>query len=95
MALRKPLVLDSRNIEELDANDTLDIGMTRGASTVSDGGTVSHGLGVTPTGVVATGSVSGEMGSVTAKNSNTFTVAIKKHDGTAGTSQAVSWLAFK
>jgi hypothetical protein len=50
MALHEPLVLDGRNIEELDASDTLDIGMTMGASTASDGATVSHGLGATPTG---------------------------------------------
>lgn len=65
---------------------------TQGATaSVADGGSVTHGLGYTPVGVRATGSVAGEMVSVTAKSSSTFTVAIKKHDGTAGTSQTIYW----
>lgn len=60
-------------------------------ASVADGGTVTHGLGYTPTGVRATGSVAGEIVSVTAKSGSTFTVAIKKHDGTAGTAQTIYW----
>ena len=60
-------------------------------ASVADGGTITHGLGATPAVVTAVGSVAGEIVSVTAKSSTTFTVAIKKHDGTAGTSQTIYW----
>ena len=66
---------------------------TRGATSVADGGTVTHGMGATPVRVVVTPSVSGEMVSVTTLGATTFTVAIKKHDGTAGTTQTVYWQA--
>lgn len=64
-------------------------------ASVADGGTITHGLGYTAVGVTATGSVAGEIVSVTAKGSTTFTVAIKKHDGTAGTSQTIYWSVWK
>lgn len=64
------------------------------AAAVADGGTISHGLVGTPTGVVAQTSVSNEFVSVTAKAAGTFTVAIKKHDGTAGTAQTIYWHAW-
>lgn len=72
-------------------------GITRGAAaSVADGGTVTHGLGTTPTGVVATGSVAGEIITVTALGATTFTVAVKAADGTtSGTSQTIYWQAFK
>lgn len=62
-----------------------------GATSVADGGTVAHGLATTPEWVRCTPSVAGEMVAVTAKGATTFTVAIKKHDGTAGTTQTVYW----
>lgn len=64
-----------------------------GATSVADGGTITHGLGATPTAVLVTPSISGEMASVTAVSGTTFTVALKKHDGTGGTTQTVSWMA--
>jgi hypothetical protein len=66
---------------------------TKNGATVSvaDGGTITHGLGATPAVVTAVGSVAGEIVSVTAKSSTTFTVAIKKPDGTAGTAQTIYW----
>ena len=69
------------------------LGLTAQGATasVADGGTITHGLGVAPTVVTAVGSVAGEIVSVTAKSSTTFTVAIKKPDGTAGTSQTIYW----
>ena len=71
------------------------MGEKRGATaSVADGGTITHGLGATPVVVIAVGSVAGEMVSVTAKSSTTFTVAIKKNDGTAGTSQTIYWQAW-
>jgi hypothetical protein len=63
-------------------------------ASVADGGTISHGLVATPTGVVAQTSITGEFVSVTAKSSTTFTVAIKKHDNTAGTTQTIYWHAW-
>lgn len=63
------------------------------AASVSDGGTINHGLSKTPDSVMALASVSGEFVSVTAKGSTTFTVAIKKHDGSAGTTQTIYWRA--
>jgi len=65
-----------------------------GATIVADGGTISHGLYKTPTVVVCTCSVSGQMVSVTALGPTTFTVAIKKYDGSAGTTQKIYWYAW-
>jgi parallel beta-helix repeat protein len=65
-----------------------------GATSVADGGTISHGLVGTPTGVICTPITSGEMVSVTAKGATTFTVAIKTHAGAAGTTQVVHWYAY-
>ena len=67
--------------------------LTTGATSVADGGTVTHSLGATPDVVNVTPSVSGEFVSVTALGATTFTVAIKKHDGSAGTTQTVYWEA--
>jgi parallel beta-helix repeat protein len=64
-----------------------------GATNVADGGTVTHGLSVTPTWATGTPSVSGEFVSVTALAATTFTVAIKKHDNSAGTTQTIYWRA--
>jgi hypothetical protein len=64
-------------------------------ASVADGGTITHGSGGTPTAVLCTPSVAAEMCSVTAKDETTFTVALKKHDGTAGTSQTIYWMALR
>lgn len=64
------------------------------AASVADGGTISHGLSVTPTVVIATCRTSGEFVSVTARSATTFTCAIKKHDNTAGTTQTIDWIAW-
>lgn len=66
----------------------------RGATaSVADGGTITHGLVSTPTSVRAIASVSGEFVSVTAVSGTTFTLAIKKHDNSAGTTQTIYWEA--
>jgi hypothetical protein len=78
----------------------------RGATSVGDGGTITHGMrdvtalsstiNVVPKVINVVGSVAGEFVSVTAKSSTTFTVAIKKWTGgtlTAGTTQTVYWEA--
>ncbi len=64
-----------------------------GATSVANGGTITHGLSATPTKVRCTCSVSGEMVSVTALGSSTFTVAIIKNDGSGGTTQTIYWAA--
>ena len=64
-------------------------------ASVADGGSVTHGMGTNPTAVIAVGTVASEMVSVTSINSTTFTVGIKKDDGTAGTTQTIYWLALK
>lgn len=64
-----------------------------GATSVADGGTITHGLYAAPTSVRVTPSVSGELASVTALAATTFTVAIKTHAGAAGTTQTVYWEA--
>ena len=62
-----------------------------GATSVANGGTVAHGLAVTPTIVLATPSVTNEMVSVTAIGATTFTVAIITDAGAGGTTQTIYW----
>jgi len=61
------------------------------AATIADGGTIDHGLVTTPTTARVSGSVAGEMVAVTALDATHITVAIKKHDGSAGTTQTIYW----
>jgi hypothetical protein len=61
---------------------------------IADGAAVTHGLYSTVLGAVATGSVAGEFVSVTTLDTDHFHVAIKKHDGGAGTNQVVYWAAW-
>ncbi len=63
------------------------------AASTANGGAISHGLITTPTKVRCTPSVSGEMVSVTTLGLTTFTVAIIKNDGSAGTPQTIYWEA--
>lgn len=69
------------------------VNLKRGASSCADGGTITHGLFTAPTRVSVTSQVAGEFASVTAISATTFTVALKKHDGTAGTNSTVYWEA--
>ncbi|MCL5884384.1 MAG: hypothetical protein M1377_03390 [Deltaproteobacteria bacterium] len=64
-------------------------------ASVTDNSTIAHGMGFAPSVVTVTGSVAGEIVSVTSIDTTYITVAIKKHDGTAGTSQTVYWTAWK
>ncbi len=73
--------------------DNADLLTTSGATRCADGGKIAHGLGKVPTRVNVTMTTSGEFGSVTAKDVNTFTVAIKTHANGAGTTQTVYWEA--
>jgi hypothetical protein len=50
-------------------------------------------VSLAPTKVIATGSVAGEMVTVTSIDATNITVAIKKPDGSAGTTQTVYWRA--
>lgn len=67
----------------------------RGYTAISDGGTIAHGLDVTPVGAQATCSVVNEICAVTALDATNITVAIKKRsDGSAGTNQTIYWIAY-
>ena len=80
-----------------------ELSIKRGVTSVADGGTITHGLidytggettaAIAPRIVKVQATVAGEMASVTAISTTTFTVALKKHDGTAGTTQNVYWEA--
>jgi hypothetical protein len=65
----------------------------RGSTSVADAGTITHGLIATPTSVQVTTTTADEYAAVTAKGGTTFTVALTKHDGTAGTTANVDWQA--
>jgi len=65
----------------------------QGQASIGDGGEILHYCGFSPTTYWVQGTIAGEFCSVTAINSTTLTVAIKKHDGTAGTTQTVIWYA--
>lgn len=82
---------NSTNLTDSGTTTVIDQ-VTRGVTaSVADGGTITHGHPKTPTSVRCTSSVSGEFISVTAIGATTFTVAIKKHDNSAGTTQSVYW----
>lgn len=69
------------------------VNKARGAVSVADGGTITHGLSGTPTNARVTCSTTGEFASVTALGATTLTLAIKKHDNSAGTTQTIYWEA--
>ena len=64
-----------------------------GATSVADGGTITHGLMTTPLWIIVIGSVASQVVAVTAKTATTFTVSIKTLAGAAGTTQTVYWRA--
>jgi hypothetical protein len=63
------------------------------ATSVTDGGTIAHGLSTTPISVIISASIAGEIASVTAISATTFTVALKTGAGAPGTIQTVYWRA--
>ena len=63
------------------------------AASTADGGSIDHGLSSIPTKIIVTGSVAGEICTVSGITSAHFHVDIKKHDGTAGTTQTIYWRA--
>jgi hypothetical protein len=63
------------------------------ASYVADGGTINHNLGRLPCVIIANASVASQIISITAKDVNTFTVAIKTDAGASGTTQTIYWMA--
>ena len=76
--------------------------VSRGATSVADGGTINHRLLATPKVIICQPRVAGEVVSVTARTATNFTVAIKKFNPTAatqplgiiaGTTQIVDWEA--
>lgn len=72
-----------------------------GSASIADGASIDHGLyfwsptygGVTPTSITVTGSVAGEILTVSAPTTAHFHVDIKTNDGSAGTTQTVYWRA--
>lgn len=62
-------------------------------ASVADGGTIPHGCSGTPTSALANCSVSGQIATIGALDATNITVAIKNHDGTAGTTQTIHWNA--
>ncbi len=63
------------------------------ATNVADGGTIAHGLIDTPSSVTVTGSVAGEIVTVSGIDGTNITVDIKDNDGSAGTTQTIYWKA--
>ena len=63
------------------------------AASITDGGTIAHRCAATPTVATVSGSVAGEIVTVTSIDATNITVAIKKPDGSAGTAQTVYWRA--
>ncbi len=64
-----------------------------GIESISDGGTIDHGLGVIPTHATVTATVSGEIAYITSMSATQLTVAIKTAAGAAGTPQSINWTA--
>ncbi len=65
-----------------------------GATSVADGGTISHGLYTTPTVVTVNPSLADHTAAITAKNASTFTVGLRiGNTGGPGTTQTVYWRA--
>jgi hypothetical protein len=64
------------------------------AASTADGGTITHGLVSTPTVIKVQTTISREAAAVTSVGGTTFTIAIKKDDGTAGTTQTIYWEAW-
>jgi hypothetical protein len=64
-----------------------------GAATIGDGGKIAHQLNGTPRSVRVSGSVAGQIVTVTAVDSASITVAIKTSTGSAGSNQKIYWQA--
>ncbi len=64
-----------------------------GMSLVLDSGTIPHNLSSTPTKARLTGTIAGEIVTVTSLDATNIKVAIKKPDGSSGTPQTVYWEA--
>ena len=78
----------------VDTKTVLVSAFKRGATSVSDTSTVTHGCGTTPTSVILTGSNASQIYAVTSKSSTTFTVAIKSRTGATGVTDTVNWMAY-
>lgn len=64
-----------------------------GATSVADGGTISHGLFTTPLWVRIEPTVASTLHAVTAKSATTFTVSLKTTGGASAATQTVYWEA--
>jgi hypothetical protein len=63
-----------------------------GRTSIADGATIAHGLVAAPTWAVVTPITSGEFATVTSMDATNLTIAIKKYDNSAGTTQYVNWM---
>ena len=63
------------------------------AASTADGGTIAHSLAIAPIRATVSPSTAGEMATVTSLDATNITVAIKKHDNSAGTTQTIYWEA--
>lgn len=64
-----------------------------GTDTISDGETITHGLGALPDHATVTPSVSGEVAYISSMTSTVLTVSIKSAAAAAGTTQPIDWTA--
>ena len=73
----------------------LSIGTLRwnAAAAVTDGATIAHGMGTTPTAAFVQSTVASQFASVTTLDATNITVAIKSDTGGAGSSQTIYWMA--
>lgn len=88
-------VTGTGNIKFRKGNDKGNvIAENSGSASVADGGTIAHGLSLTPTQIRVHGTVAGEIVTATSADGTNITVAVKQADGsTAGTPQTVYWEA--
>lgn len=66
----------------------------RGVATVSDGGTIAHGLAGTPSWFATHATYTTELATVTGADATNLTVALKTPVGGGGTTQQVYWEAY-
>ncbi len=75
------------------ANNQGYITENNGTSSISDGSTIPHSLSSIPTKARLTGTVAGEIVTVTSLDATNIKVAIKKPDSSSGTPQTIYWEA--
>ena len=90
--IRNNIIIGAQTADYLIIGDNTTGLIKQGRTSIADGGTITHGLSATPTWAIVTPITAGEFATVTTLGATTLTVAIKKHDNSAGTTQFVSWM---